>query len=231
GGVRRVAARRARRAGAARARVVGALRLSSGLPGALLREAAVPLRPTRARGLLHLPRDGARRGRARRGAGAPLRRRRRDRLARAAERLGALGVAILDRVAEAARDGQERVQVEVDRRARLLRDLVLDGQVEVVGAVLERTERLLVLRQHRRADVLDVVEEDAAQRDVAPVLARRDLAAAERRAVRLVRPAEEREEAGQAVAETGVLEVARALQVLEPLLERLVEADHHRRRR
>ena len=67
--------------------------------------------------------------------------------------------------------------------------------------------------------------------DVAPVLARRDLPAAERRAVRLVRPAEEREEPVEAVAQALVLEVARPLQVLEPLLERLVEADHHRRRR
>ena len=33
------------------------------------------------------------------------------------------------------------------------------------------------------------------------------------------------------VPQAGVLEVARPLQVLEPLLERLVEADHHRRRR
>ena len=67
--------------------------------------------------------------------------------------------------------------------------------------------------------------------DVPPVLAGRDLAAAERRAVRLVRPAEEREEPVEAVAEALVLEVARPLEVLEPLLERLVEADHHRRRR
>ena len=64
------------------------------------------------------------------------------------------------------------------------------------------------------------------RRDVPPVLARRDLAAAEGRAVRLVRPAEEREEPARLV-----LEVARALQVLEPLVERLVEADHHRRGR
>ena len=66
---------------------------------------------------------------------------------------------------------------------------------------------------------------------MAPVLPRRDLAAAERRAVRLVRPAEEREEAAVAVAQAFVLEVARPFQVLEPLLERLVEADHHRRGR
>src|SRR5215468_11451956 len=115
-----------------------------------------------------------------------------------------LGAAVLDLVAEPPRDREQAFEVELDPRAGLLRDLVLDRQVEVVGAEVERAESLLVLRQHRRADVLDVVEEDPAQRDPAPVLLRRDLAAAERGAVRLVRPAEEREQA------TGlVLEVAR----------------------
>ena len=117
-------------------------------------------------------------------------------------------------------------EVELDRRARLLRHLVLDREVEVVGAVVERAERVLVLRQHGRAHVLDVVEEDPRERDPAPVLLGRDLAAAERGAVRLVRPAEEGEEPAGLV-----LEVARPLQVLEPLLQRLVEADHHRRGR
>src|SRR6185369_4627570 len=96
--------------------------------------------------------------------------------------------------AESARDREQALEVEVDCRARLLGDLVLDGQVEVVGAVLERTERVLVLGQHRGADVTHVVEEDPRERHVAPVLPRRDLAAAEGGAVGLVRPAEEREE-------------------------------------
>src|SRR5439155_26114128 len=95
---------------------------------------------------------------------------------------------------------------------------------EVVRAVVKRAESVFVLRQHRRADVLDVVEKDPRQRDPAPVLPRRDLPAAERRAVRLVRPAEEREEAAPTV-----LEVASPLQVFEALVEGLVEADHHRR--
>src|SRR5213078_5097563 len=69
-------------------------------------------------------------------------------------------------------------------------------------------------------------EEDPRERDVPPVLARLDLSAAESRSVRLVGPAEEREQAAGLV-----LEVARPLQVLEALVERLVEADHHRRRR
>src|SRR6266508_719825 len=133
---------------------------------------------------------------------------------------------VVDRVAEPPRHREQRLEVEVDLRARLLRHLVLDRQIEVVGAVVEREERVLVLRQHRRAHVLHVVEEDPRQCDVAAVLLRGDLAAAERRAVRLVRPAEEREETAGLV-----LEVACPLQVLEALVERLVEADHHRRRR
>ena len=44
------------------------------LPRPLLREAAVSLRPARAGGPLHVPRNGAGRRRARRGAGAALRR-------------------------------------------------------------------------------------------------------------------------------------------------------------
>ena len=75
GRARRVAARRARGARAARVRVGGALRLSGRLPRALLREAALSLRPARARGPLHVPRAGARRRRARRGARAALRQR------------------------------------------------------------------------------------------------------------------------------------------------------------
>ena len=61
------------RAGAARLRSERALRLSRGLPGPLLREAALLLRPARARRLLHLPRAGARRRRARPRPGAALR--------------------------------------------------------------------------------------------------------------------------------------------------------------
>src|SRR5205823_2548607 len=60
----------------------------------------------------------------------------------------------------------------------------------------------------------------------APVLLWRDLAPAEGGSVRLVRPAEEREEAAGLV-----LEVPRSPQMLEALVEGLVEADHHRRGR
>src|SRR5205814_4486934 len=64
---------RARRARAARVRGRGAVRLSSRLPRALLREAPLPLRPARARRPLYVPGAGARRRLARDGAGAPLR--------------------------------------------------------------------------------------------------------------------------------------------------------------
>ena len=77
--------------------------------------------------------------------------------------------------------------------------------------------------------MFDVVEEDPREGDVPPVLSGRDLAASECGAVRLVGPAEVREQPVVAVAQALVLEVAGALQVLEPLVERLVEADHHRR--
>src|SRR5439155_24304587 len=124
---------------------------------------------------------------------------------------GPLGAAVLDRIAEVTRDREQPLEVEVDPRTGLLRHLVLDRQVEVVGAVVEGAERVLVLRQDRGADVLDVVEEDPRERDVAPVLLRRDLTAAERGPVRLVRPAEEREQAAKTSSKALVLEVPRAL--------------------
>ena len=64
GRARRVGAARARGAGAARARGERALRVSGRLPRALLREAALPLRPARARRPAHVPRARARRRRA-----------------------------------------------------------------------------------------------------------------------------------------------------------------------
>src|SRR5439155_8226595 len=141
----------------------------------------------------------------------------------------ALGSQVLDRVAEPAGDLEQPLEVEVDPRSRLLRDLVLDRQVEIVCPVVEGAKGILVLRQDGRPDVLDVVEEDAAERDVPPVFVRLDLPAAQRRPVGLVRPAEEREQPLVPVCEAGVLEVARPLEMLEPLVQRLVEADHHRR--
>ena len=93
---------------------------------------------------------------------------------------GPFGPAVLDPVTEPARHVEQAVEVEIDPGARLLRHLVLDRQVEVVGAEVERAEGLLVLRQHRRADVPDVVEEDPAERDPSLVLVRRDLLAAQK---------------------------------------------------
>src|SRR4029077_19174842 len=76
GRARRVGAHRACRARAAGLRSEGALRLSGRPPGALLREAPLPLRPARARRAVHVPRDGPRGRRARPGPRAPLRPRR-----------------------------------------------------------------------------------------------------------------------------------------------------------
>jgi hypothetical protein len=49
--------------------------------------------------------------------------------------------AVLDGVAEPTRNLQQAVEVEVDAGAGLLGDLVLDRQIEVVGAEVERAER------------------------------------------------------------------------------------------
>src|SRR5581483_11375369 len=72
-GAGRLRAALPRRAGAARPRGERALRLPGRLPRALLREAALLVRPPGAGRLLHLPGDGARRGRARPRARAPFR--------------------------------------------------------------------------------------------------------------------------------------------------------------
>ena len=75
---RRLRSPRPLRAREARLRGERALRVSARLPGALLREAPLQLRPPRAGRLLHLPRDGPRRRRAAPRARAPLRARRRS---------------------------------------------------------------------------------------------------------------------------------------------------------
>src|SRR5205823_11305250 len=72
-GARRVGARRPCRSRDARVRGIRALRVSARLPCTLLREAALPLRAARTCGPLHVPRAGAGRRRARRGARAALR--------------------------------------------------------------------------------------------------------------------------------------------------------------
>src|SRR5260370_19075600 len=70
----------------------------------------------------------------------------------------ALGPAVLDLVAELSWDRQQRVEVEVDPRACLLGDLVLDRQVGVVGAAVHRAGGALALRQTPGADLALVVE-------------------------------------------------------------------------
>src|SRR5258708_6125662 len=82
---------------------------------------------------------------------------------------GGRHMAVGGREAEVAGDVEELVEVEADGGAGLLRDLVLDGQIEVVRAVEQAFERALVLREDGGADTRDVVEEDAAEGEVAQV--------------------------------------------------------------
>src|SRR5690606_21947939 len=99
---------------------------------------------------------------------------------------------------------------------------VLDGQVEVVRTVIQRAEGVFVHRQNRGPDVLDVVEKDPGQGDVAVVLLRCDFTTAERGAVWLVAPAEEGEEPVRFVLKT-----AGPGEMLETLVQRLIEPDDH----
>src|SRR5690606_23936974 len=80
--------------------------------------------------------------------------------------VGTFSPAVLDPVAHAAWNRQQPVEVEIDPRSCFLRDLVLDGQVEVVGTELEGTKGTLVHGQHGSPHVLDIVQEDSRQRDV-----------------------------------------------------------------
>ena len=81
-------------------------------------------------------------------------------------------MAVRRREAEVAGDLQDAVEVEADGGASLLGDLVFDGEVEVVCAAGEAFEGALVLGEDRGADARDVVEEDAAEGEVAEVLSR-----------------------------------------------------------
>ena len=89
--------------------------------------------PRERAGLLHLPRDGPRRRRARPRARAPVHLDR-DRAGLGRERGRPRGAPVVDAVPELPRDREQAVEVEVDAGARLLRHLVLDRQVEVVRA-------------------------------------------------------------------------------------------------
>src|SRR5262249_14385636 len=107
GRARCVGARRARRAGDTRVRGVGALRLPRGVPRPLLREASLSLRAARARRAVHVPRAGARRGRARRGARASVRHRGGGGLTGSlTERTAAASPATVELVLEKALDGE-----------------------------------------------------------------------------------------------------------------------------
>src|SRR5689334_545285 len=101
---------------------------------------------------------------------------------------------ILGSEAEGACVVEEAFEVEGDGGAGFLCDFVFDGEIEVVGAVAEAFESALVLREHGSADARDVVEVNAGEREVAEVLLRGDLDAAELGEPGLVGPAEETRE-------------------------------------
>ena len=64
---------------------------------------------------------------------------------------------------------EELVEVEADGGSGFLGDFVFDGEVEVVGAVEEAFEGALVLGEDGGADAWNVVEINAAEREVAQV--------------------------------------------------------------
>src|SRR5882762_4757739 len=85
---------------------------------------------------------------------------------------------------------QYPLEVQTDRRAGLLRHLIFNRQIEVVGAVVQPLQRLLILRQHRRPNARNVVEVDPAQGKVTQILRCRNLDSTDLREVRLEGPAE-----------------------------------------
>ena len=113
-------------------------------------------------------------------------------------------------------------------RAGRADDVLFDHHAaHVVGAVGEaELPDLAALRDPRRLQVVEVVEHDARDRERAQVVDAGRLAAAELGVLRLIAPGDERGEAARLV-----LQLAQPEQVLEPLLDRLDGAVHHRRRR
>src|SRR4051812_28518543 len=114
-----------------------------------------------------------------------------------------------------------------DHGPRLLGDLVLGGQVEVVGAKAQAAQGVLVLGKNGGSDVKEIVKVDSADGKPAQIVARRQLLAAELVVPRLVGPAEK---ACQAALHL-ILKASQALQMIEALVQRLIEADDHGRRR
>src|SRR5690606_9205253 len=88
--------------------------------------------------------------------------------------VGTFGVPVLHTVPHRPCRSQQTFEVEIDGRTGLLRYLVLDGKVEVVGTEIEGAERIFIEGEHRRTHVLHIVKEDSRQRDVSVVLVRRD---------------------------------------------------------
>ena len=76
--------------------------------------------------------------------------------------LGLCDVAIRGMEAEVSRHIQNLVELEADGSAGLLRDLVLYGEIEVVGSVEKTFEGALILGEDRGANARDVIEINAA---------------------------------------------------------------------
>src|SRR5258705_3298902 len=85
---------------------------------------------------------------------------------------------------------QYPIKIQTDRRAGLLRHLIFNRQIEVVGAIVQPLQRPLILRQYRRTNARNIVEVDPAQRKMTQILRSRNLDSADLREVRLERPAE-----------------------------------------
>src|SRR5438270_1448052 len=85
---------------------------------------------------------------------------------------------------------QYPLKIQTDRRAGLLSHLIFNWQVEVIGAVVQSLQRVLILRQHRRSDPRDIVQVNPAQRKMPQILRRRNLDPPKLREVRLESPAE-----------------------------------------
>src|ERR1017187_3330639 len=80
--------------------------------------------------------------------------------------------------AKGARDSQYFVEIQGDCCPCGLGYFIFDGQVEIVRAVEQAFEGTLVLGEDGGADAGDVVEVNAAEREVAEILAGGDLDAA-----------------------------------------------------
>ena len=114
-------------------------------------------------------------------------------------------------------------------RPRRADDVLFDHDAaEVVGAAVEPVAADVdSLRQPGDLNVRNVVEIEPADREPAQILVGREAVgnlAADRRVVRLQRPRDEGDEAARVL-----LHLIEPIQVLDAVLERLAQSEHHRR--